>query len=39
MARLILDTCVVIAGARGRLDMTALTDTDDVAIPAIAVAE
>lgn len=39
MARLILDTCVVIAGARGRVDVAALADTDDVAIPAIAVAE
>ncbi|HZU46241.1 MAG TPA: PIN domain-containing protein [Mycobacterium sp.] len=39
MARLILDTGVIIAGARGRVDMTALADTDDLAIPAIAVAE
>lgn len=39
MARLILDTGVMIAGTRGRVDMAALADTDDVAIPAIAVAE
>lgn len=39
MARLILDTGTVIAGARGELDMAALTDTDDVALPAVAVAE
>ncbi|SFM59991.1 hypothetical protein/tRNA(fMet)-specific endonuclease VapC [Pseudonocardia ammonioxydans] len=39
MVRLILDTGVVIAGVRGRLDMAALADTDDVALPAIAVAE
>ena len=39
MARLILDTGVLIAGVRGRLDLGALADADDVAIPAIAVAE
>lgn len=39
MARLILDTGVVIAGVRGHLDVAALLDSDDVAIPAIAVAE
>lgn len=39
MARLILDTGVVIAGVRGRVDVAALADTDDVAIPAVAVAE
>lgn len=39
MARLILDTGVVIAGVRGRVDMAALADTDDVALPAVAVAE
>jgi len=39
VARLILDTGVLIAGARGRLDMAALADTDDVALPAVAVAE
>ena len=39
MARLILDTGVVIAGVRGHLDIAALGDTDDVAIPAIVVAE
>lgn len=39
MARLILDTGVVIAGARGRVDIAALADSDDVALPTIAVAE
>ena len=39
MARLILDTGVVIAGVRGRVDVAALADTDDVAIPAVTVAE
>ena len=39
MARLILDTGVIIAGVRGQLDVATLTDADDVAIPAIAVAE
>jgi len=39
VARLILDTGVVIAGVRRHLDVTALADTDDVAIPAVAVAE
>jgi tRNA(fMet)-specific endonuclease VapC len=39
VARLILDTGVVIAGASGRVDVATLADTDDVAIPAIAVAE
>lgn len=39
MARLILDTGVLIAGARSRIDVATLADTDDVAIPAVAVAE
>jgi len=39
VARLILDTGVVIAGVRSNLDVSALADTDDVAIPAVAVAE
>lgn len=39
MARLILDTGVVIAGVRGSVDVAALADTDDVVIPAVAVAE
>lgn len=39
MARLILDTGVIIAGARGHLGVTSLTDADDAAIPAVAVAE
>lgn len=37
MARLILDTCVLIAGARGRVTVAALADTDDVAVPAVVV--
>ncbi|MGH7911225.1 MAG: PIN domain-containing protein [Candidatus Dormibacteraceae bacterium] len=36
---MILDTGVLIAGARGRPDVATLADTDDVAIPAIVVAE
>ena len=39
MARLILDTCVLIAGVRGRVNLAALADTDDVAVPAVVVAE
>ncbi|WP_026817901.1 PIN domain-containing protein [Arthrobacter castelli] len=39
MARLILDSGVVIAGARGHVDVAALADGDDVAMPAVAVAE
>lgn len=39
MARLILDTGVLVAGARGVLDRTAVTDEDDVALPAVALAE
>lgn len=39
MARLIVDTGVVIAGVRGRVDMAALSDSDDVALPMVAVAE
>lgn len=39
MARLILDTGTLIAGVRGRLDLAALADGDDVVLPAVAVAE
>lgn len=39
MARLILDTGVLIAGVRRRLDPVTLAPDDDVAIPAIVVAE
>lgn len=39
MARLILDTGVIIAGVRGHVDVATLADADDVAIPAVAVAE
>ncbi|HET8929130.1 MAG TPA: PIN domain-containing protein [Acidimicrobiales bacterium] len=39
MARLILDTGVIIAGARRQLDVAALAEDDDVAIPTVAMAE
>jgi tRNA(fMet)-specific endonuclease VapC len=39
VARLILDTGVLVAGARGVLDPAAITDEDDVALPAVALAE
>ena len=39
MARLILDTGVLIAAVRARVDLAALADTDDVAVPAVAIAE
>jgi tRNA(fMet)-specific endonuclease VapC len=39
VARLILDTGVLVAGARGRLDPAALTAEDDVAVPAVVLAE
>jgi tRNA(fMet)-specific endonuclease VapC len=39
LARLILDTGVVIAGARGRLELAGIGDVDDVALPAVVVAE
>lgn len=39
MARLVLDTGVIIAGVRGHLDVAELGDSDDVVIPAVAVAE
>lgn len=39
MARLILDTGVLVAGVRGRLDVAAVTDEDDVALPAVVLAE
>ncbi len=39
MARLILDSGVLVAGVRGRLDLRAMTDEDDVALPAVVVAE
>lgn len=39
MARLILDTGVLVAGARGILDPAQLPDVDDVALPAVVVAE
>jgi len=39
MARLILDTGVLIAGVRGKLDLDALPDQDDAALAAVSVAE
>jgi tRNA(fMet)-specific endonuclease VapC len=39
VARLILDTGVLIAAARSRLDLAGLADEDDIAIPALAIAE
>lgn len=39
MARLILDTGVLVGGARSESGLTAVADDDDVALPAIAVAE
>jgi tRNA(fMet)-specific endonuclease VapC len=39
VARLILDSGVLVAGFRGRLDVAALTDEDDVALPAVVLAE
>lgn len=39
MARLILDTGVLIAAARNTIDLAELPDEDDPALPAIAVAE
>jgi tRNA(fMet)-specific endonuclease VapC len=37
--RLILDTGVLIAGARGRRDESAIAPDDDVALPAVVIAE
>ena len=39
MARLILDTGVLVAAVRGRIDMAAFGDLDDIAVPAVALAE
>lgn len=39
MARLILDTGVLVAAVRGRGQLAALARTDDLALPAVAVAE
>ncbi|HEU0088733.1 MAG TPA: hypothetical protein VFQ77_13990 [Pseudonocardiaceae bacterium] len=38
MARVILDTGVLVAGVRGRLDVAAFA-AEDVALPAVALAE
>lgn len=39
MARVILDTGVLVAAVRGRLDLAAIAEEDDAALPAIALAE
>ncbi|MGH3860109.1 PIN domain-containing protein [Actinokineospora sp.] len=39
MARLILDTCVLVGAVRGRVDLADLSDEDDMALPAVVVAE
>ncbi|WP_250281760.1 MULTISPECIES: PIN domain-containing protein [unclassified Frankia] len=39
MARLILDTGVLVAGAGGLLDLAVMSDGDDVVLPALALAE
>lgn len=39
MARLILDTGVLVAAVRGRFDLTTLSDEDDAALPAVVIAE
>ena len=39
MARLILDTGVLVAAARGRLDLAGLGDTDDITVPAVVIGE
>jgi tRNA(fMet)-specific endonuclease VapC len=39
VARLILDTGVLVAAARGRLDLDELTDDDDVTVPTVVIAE
>ena len=39
MARLILDTGVLVAAVRGRVDLAALSDEDDVALAAVVLAE
>lgn len=39
MARLILDTGVLVAGARGQLASSAISDEDDISVPAIVIAE
>ena len=39
MARLILDTGVLIAGVRNKLSPTAFMDSDDIGIPAVVIAE
>ncbi|MCU1626909.1 MAG: Ribonuclease VapC [Pseudonocardia sp.] len=39
MARVILATGVLVAAVRGRLDLPAIAEEDDVALPAVALAE
>lgn len=39
MARVILDTGVLVAAVRGRLDLAMIAEEDDLALPAVALAE
>lgn len=39
MARLILDTGVLVAAYRGQLDLAVITSSDNAAVPAVVVAE
>lgn len=39
MARLILDTCVLVGAVRGRVDLAEMSDEDDMALPAVVIAE
>ncbi|NUT97674.1 MAG: PIN domain-containing protein [Saccharothrix sp.] len=39
MARLILDSGVLVDGSRGRFDIAQFVDQDDAAVPAVALAE
>lgn len=39
MARLMLDTGVLVAAVRGQVDLAAVPDEDDVALPAVALAD
>jgi len=39
VARVILDTGVLVRGFRGQLDAAAISDEDDVSLPAVVVAE
>lgn len=39
MGRLILDTGILVAGVRGQLDMREISVGDDIAVPAVVIAE